>query len=152
MCQYSSILQAISNIPQYSSILPEQLGDAGPLAGPGLRRRPGGLTVSSDPVQTAAVLNARLTGGAEAGWPLGRVLGVLRTGWPPRHGPRFRVPGSGIRVTQSGRRNLKPNRAGDKLASGVSGVPGPAGPPRLPPSRARAGQHPEPRDSESKLR
>ena len=27
MCQYSSILQAISNIRQYSSILPEQLGD-----------------------------------------------------------------------------------------------------------------------------
>ena len=29
MCQYSSILQAISNILQYSSILPEQLGDGG---------------------------------------------------------------------------------------------------------------------------
>ena len=27
MCQYSSILQAISNIPQYSSIFHEQLGD-----------------------------------------------------------------------------------------------------------------------------
>ena len=27
MCQYTLILQAISNIPQYSSILPEQLGD-----------------------------------------------------------------------------------------------------------------------------
>ena len=30
MCQYSSILQAITNILQYSSILPEQLGDGRP--------------------------------------------------------------------------------------------------------------------------
>ena len=46
MCQYSSILQAISNVHQYSEILPEQLADV--FSGPAIATQPTDTKVDSE--------------------------------------------------------------------------------------------------------